>query len=314
MRSRWRCRSTRRPPAISHARSLAAGHGEHPLDRRQRRAGSRRGRPASGARRGGRARAAPRRGPGRRSGRWPPARPSSELGVVARARSAVRTSSGDDVAPGDVVHQREQLVADPVAHEAGGRRWTGRRPAPSPSVGAQRRGLGPAQGEQRPGRCRAHRRQPVEPGAAQQVDQHRLGLVVGGVAGERRRRAARPAGRRGPGPRGSGPAATSTAHEPERRRRARRPAGRRASASAADSGRRPWSTWIARDVAPGGARRARARAVESAPPENAHVDARCPAGGNVQRASRSAVTAPRRRPARSSAVCVAVGGSGTAWR
>ena len=42
----------------------------------------------------------------------------------------------------------------------------------------------PAEGEQRLRRTRRHRRETVEARAAQEVEQHRLGLVVGGVAGE----------------------------------------------------------------------------------------------------------------------------------
>ena len=53
-------------------------------------------------------------------------------------------------------------------------------------------------------RCRPHPSQAVEAGAAQQVEQHRLGLVVGGVAGEHVGRQARRTGPRAPGLRGSG--------------------------------------------------------------------------------------------------------------
>ncbi len=53
-----------------------------------------------------------------------------------------------------------------------------------PEGGAQRHRLGVTQPEQRLGRTWLHRRQPVRPGAAQQVDQDRFGLVVSGVPGE----------------------------------------------------------------------------------------------------------------------------------
>ena len=44
-------------------------------------------------------------------------------------------------------------------------------------------GLGPAQGENRVPRARAHRRQPVGGGAPEQVEEDGLGLIVGRVAG-----------------------------------------------------------------------------------------------------------------------------------
>ncbi len=49
---------------------------------------------------------------------------------------------------------------------------------------AQRHRLVPAEGEQWLRRARRHGRETVEPRTAQEVEQHRLGLVVGGVAGE----------------------------------------------------------------------------------------------------------------------------------
>ena len=222
-RSRPRLRRTSRPPPTSQATRLAAGHGEHPLD------GGRVGRVAlvagaqpRRARPAGRAARARRRGRGRRWGRAPAASSSSSVGVVAE-HVGLPGEHGGDVALGDRVEQRQQLVAHAVAAEARvvvrSGRATGSRPssAHSACVSARRR--------RRIGRCcRADSRpSPSSAGAAQQVEQHRLGLVVGGVAGEHVRRAAPRSGPRGPGPRGSGPASTST-------RSARNAAPKRAAA------------------------------------------------------------------------------------
>ena len=66
---------------------------------------------------------------------------------------------------------------------------------------------------------------PSEPGAAQQVDEHRLGPVVGGVAGEGAGREGGVTGRRGPEPRGWGRRPGRDA--PTERRHRRRWPGRR---------------------------------------------------------------------------------------
>lgn len=53
-----------------------------------------------------------------------------------------------------------------------------------PESSTQGVGLGAAQGEDRPSRPGTHPGQPVERGATEEMEHHRLGLVVGSVAGE----------------------------------------------------------------------------------------------------------------------------------
>ena len=181
------------------------GRRRAPARRRRGRAGAPRRRwpcAATRAAPGGRAAtgaAATARGVGRVDGS---AASASRRAASAAARSASRHSSGHDVAAGDVVEQRQHLVADAVAAEARVVVATGRRPgrgrasAHSACVSARRsarigwRGPGRQGGEA------------VEPGAAQQGEQHRLGLVVGGVAGACVGRQHARSGRPGPGPRG----------------------------------------------------------------------------------------------------------------
>jgi hypothetical protein len=126
---------------------------------------------------------------------------------------------GHDVAPGDGVEQRQQLVAHPVAAE---RRVgiAGVVDGLEPHVDTQSQGLAPAQPPDRAPH-RVHTHQPVEPGAAQQVQQHGLGLVVGRVAGQRVGRQRRVPGRPGPGLE-VGPRAHVDPHRPEARPPARR--------------------------------------------------------------------------------------------
>ena len=152
-------------------------------------------------------------------GSRPAASSSSEVGVVAqqpawRARTAATSRSAMASSSG------QQLVADPVAAEGGSSvgRVLDRSQA---EVLAQRPGLAPAQAEQRVA-VGPHAGQPVEPGAPQEVEQHRLGLVVGRVAGEHVGRRARRSGPPGRGPRGSGPGATSTRSARKRHRSGRR--------------------------------------------------------------------------------------------
>ncbi len=142
-------------------------------------------------------------------GREPPAhRPPGQrqIGAAARALASVGSSAaarassrsllvagqvglageqGHRVAAGQVGQQGQQFVAHPVAQVA--RVGVGRVVHDRQCErAAQGHGLGPAQGEQ--GRAAgAHRRQAGQRGAAQQVEQHGLGLVVGGVAGEHAR-------------------------------------------------------------------------------------------------------------------------------
>ena len=236
VRARHQPRGGRRPldpPAAADVggRRLAPRHGQDPLDR-------------GGVGRvaldvvGPRARPAPRP--------WPPPRAparsvrasvgSSDRGLGAAggrrrrrpgrpggraagttSRSATSASSG------------QHLVADPVADGRPGRRFdgstTGSRPAAahSASVSARRRAR---IGWRRPG---AHAGEPVEAGPPQQVEQHGLGLVVGGVAEQRRRGRGPRGGRRGPGPRG-------WARARPRRRSARNVAPKRSAAAADDVG------------------------------------------------------------------------------
>ena len=187
----------------------------------------------------------------------------------------MRASSGATSRPASVVEQRQQLVADAVATEAPGRRSTDRvevEPAAPRTAPRSRRAEGASSG--RRGSARAHRRQPVEPGAAQQVQQHRLGLVVercdrSARSGRQRRRSGRP----GPAPRGW---ARPDVDDDRRGSRARK----RSAASAHDVGLVGRSGRAARGRRARRSRRSPAatartsRAVESGPPDTAHVDRR----------------------------------------
>ena len=140
MRSRWRCRSTRCPPAISQARCAAGGDGEDPVD------GGRVGRVAVD-RRASAAGPAGRRPAGRRSsarasvGSRPAAPASARASVVGEHVSAVRTSRADDVAAGDRRPSAAAARGGRGCGRSGGRRSTGRRPATSPRSAHSRRGL-----------------------------------------------------------------------------------------------------------------------------------------------------------------------------
>ena len=211
--------------------------------------------------------------------------------VSTMARSSATSvgrahQQGNGVAPGDVVEQWQQLVADTVAHEAGDR-------------GCWRRG---------PGRVRGEHTAPPSPGVAA-ASSGRVG--AGPIA----------ASPSSPAPRsrlmstvsarssavcpvnapGGNAARRAAARVPRRlvrqrsRRRPRRtgtpsaPARATArSASAAELGRRPWSTCTASTASPAAVASARS-AVESAPPEKAQVTA-VEGGGNEQRASSSSST------------------------
>ena len=164
-----------------------------------------------------------------------------------------------------------------------------------PEVDAQRTGLGPPQAEQRMALGR-HAGQPVDAAASQQVDEHGLGLVVGGVAGEHAVPAAPRRGRRAPGPRG-------WARDRRRPVRPRNAAPKRRAAAAHDlglgcrAGPQPVVDVHGGHRQPAAVASTRS-ANESAPPETAHVTAR-PAGGNRHRpgARRPAGRRPpRRRP------------------
>ena len=113
---------------------------------------------------------------------------TSSRSASSRSRVGLAGEQRGNVALGDRRGEREQLVADPVATVGGicVRRVGHGLQA---ECRAERNGLCPADGEQRsarPDACGhgAHPGQTVEPAAAQEVEQHGLGLVVGGVSGE----------------------------------------------------------------------------------------------------------------------------------
>ena len=231
--------ATRRRPRWRRPRP---GRRRAPARRWRRRAGgARAARPAATSRIADRASAGRRGGEraGVASGRASAARRREVVGDVGRAGSAWRASTGHEVAPGDVGEQRAAPRGAPGCGGTRGRRWWGRRPGARPERRAQRRAVSARRrariGWRGPGRMPAR---PSRPGAAQQVDQHRLGLVVGGVAEARRRargrawRAARARASR------LGPGSTATALGPEggAERSAARPhdvgLGRRAGAQA----------------------------------------------------------------------------------
>ena len=168
---------------------------------------------------------------------------------------------------------------------------------------AQGHRLGPAQREQGMAGPGPHGGQAVDAGAAQQVGQHRLGLVVGGVPGGGVGAEDRPAGRPGPGLEvgavGRPPPAPSGT-----RRRTGAAASATTSASAADPGRRPWSTCTAVTRQPAATART-SRASESAPPETPHTSG---GPGRRERCSRSS-----RRPGSGRPSGAGVSRRGRAW-
>ena len=116
-----------------------------------------------------------------------------------------------------------------------------------------------------------HAAEAVEPGAAHQVEQHRLGLVVGGVAEQRVGGEHGVAGGPGPG--------LEVRARLDVTRSARNAAPKPSAAvahhlglSAAEPARRPWSTWTAVTSHPA-ATASTSSASESAPPDTAHVTA-----------------------------------------
>ena len=236
-----------------------------PSDREHRARPSRRQadgrRPATGGRRAERGAAVRRGVRGHRSGRGRARARSSRSDVVAQQVGLACDERGRRRA-----RRCRRATAAPRAGSGcagtAGRRSSG--PAPvGVRARAQRTRLGAAQRQQRAA-VAAHAREAIEAGAAEQVQQHGLGLVVGGVAGEDIGRAAPRSGPHAPGLRG---------WDPERRapRSARNPAPQAhataatISASAADPGRRPWSTCTAVTSQPAAAARtSRADGVGSA--------------------------------------------------
>ena len=191
-----------------------------------------------------------RRGPWRRSGR----------------ASAARSSSRVDVVPGEVgepaqqrarrrARRRRRAAAAPRVRtrlrRKRGSALEGSCTGTRPSAGAEGVRLGPAQPQERVAASGRMAATPSRPGAAQQGEQHRLGLVVGGVAvqgiGAEHRRAARP----GRGPRGRRRAPPRPA--PARKRGTRTAPRRRAttSASVAAAGPQPVVDVDRRDVEAG---------------------------------------------------------------
>ena len=213
-----------------------------------------------------------------------------ELGRGGAQQFGLSSQHRHDVALGDVIEEREQLVATRVCAERPGRDSSDRRP---------RRDRDPRRaGASRAPQCEdraavaAHPAETVQAGAPHQVEQHRLGLIVSGVAEERVvRQHARLASvlelrdsgpaRRAPVPTGTGP-------------RTARAAAATRSASAVDSARRPWSTCTAVTTHPPSTARANI-ASESAPPDTAHVTGVPAEGNGIGRPVRS-----RGRPTRGS--------------
>ena len=223
-RRRPAVRATRHPPPTSVAtasrratastRSTVAASGGWPIVRARAQPGAH---GHAGQRRGR------RRERGRR--RWDRGSLASADRWSARSAGVVGQAGEqrDDIATGDVVEQRQHLVADPVAAVDAGRRWSDRRPAPGPLRAQRARVSARRRPQDRPTLVGSHAGQAVEAGAPQQVEQHGLGLVVGGVARAARPAAAPRSGRPGPGPRGSGPASTSTRSARNAAPNARRP-------------------------------------------------------------------------------------------
>ena len=106
---------------------------------------------------------------------------AQQVGLLGR-QVGEPAQEGHDVALGDVVEQREDLVADAVASEprvdVGG--VDDRREAGGVAEGVR---LVAAKADDRVGRPRAQRTEAVEAGAPQHGEQHGLGPVVRGVPG-----------------------------------------------------------------------------------------------------------------------------------
>ena len=155
-----------------------------------------------------------------------------QVAVVAQQVRPAGSSTGTRSRPASSVHQRQQLVAHPVAQErrvevAGIVDDVDPQRMAEPgrsSPGAGRGSVVAGRDASRPG--------PVRRRTAHQVDQHRLGLVVGGVTGHDVVGQHRVAGRRVPAPPGSARAA----RRPSRRETSHR-TGPRPSATTSASPR-----------------------------------------------------------------------------
>ena len=213
----------------------------------------------------------------------------------------------DEVAPGAALDEHAAAPrGGPRRAGTRGRRSSGRRAPSTPSASQSARvsaRRSPSSGRTT---CRVPRRHAREPGrgrAAQQVEQHGLGLVVGGVAdehdvGARARRRARSSAAyrasRAARLEVARPGSTSPTARTEPGAELRRDRARRASASRALPGRRPWSTCTATGASPASAASA-SSATESAPPEHATTTGAVDARHVARRTARATV---RGRPPR----------------
>jgi len=107
-----------------------------------------------------------------------------EQSVVVAEQVGGANQERDDIAPGDGIDQRQELMANPVAPETrvGVRRVLHRIEVQG---GAEQVRFVAAQPEERAVRTGSHRRQARRAASAEQCQQHRFRLVVGRVAGER---------------------------------------------------------------------------------------------------------------------------------
>ena len=90
---------------------------------------------------------------------------------------------GNGVTPRDLVQERQELVADAIAHEP---RVVVRRVGywNEAELGAEVLGLATPQPDDGMRPARAHRGQTIGTGTASEIDQNGLGLIIGGVAEE----------------------------------------------------------------------------------------------------------------------------------
>ncbi len=151
-----------------------------------------------------------------------------------------------------------------------------------PERRAQRRRLGPPQGDDRMPGSRGQGGETVDAGAPQDGEEHRLGAVVGGVTGGVVGREDGAAGGAGAGFE-VGAVGDDCPLGPEGGAEAAPQPSATTPASPADPGRRPWSTCTAVTSQPAAHARA-SSASESGPPETAHVSC-VPGGGNAQRST-----------------------------
>ncbi len=235
-----------------------------------------------------------------------------ERQVVGERRSAVRTSSGTTSRPAIVVHQRAAARGGRGCGRSGGRRWTGRRPASARGrrtgarVSARRRA---SSGRVGAGPIAARPSRPVPRSRLMSIVSARSSAVwpVSAPAGSAARRAARARASRF-GPVGDARRATSRKATPSGGGEAPAPA----SASAADAGRSPWSTWIAVTWHPAAAA-SDERAPSSRRRRRRRSRRRCRRAGTSSGRAASSIDGVRLTPGHGQPSCVAGDGSGTAW-